>query len=708
MSAQTPNAFLEKGDEAAALRNWELAHDFYTQAHELDSTIFLAIVKKAEAARMIKRYHESLELYQKAYAKDEGKLIPDELFWIGSLQKTLGQYEDALVSFKKYVKKNTKNKKSEIYQKAMREIEACTWVLSYKEKKQDITFTRLTYTGSEEQSENFNGVENEKLYYSYFNHSSDMWQLVAGEIEDSLIQNRTTISPSNDMSYANIHKGVDGIYYCSICDSLGCDIFSSEKIDMSDAIRLTAIGCDNCSNTMPQTAMIDGSTYLFFASDRGYGEGGMDIWYSKSSNGTFINPENAGPIINTPGDEVTPMYLNEVLYFSSDWHKGFGGFDIQSIAGKPGNWSIPENMGKPYNSSYNDVYFRIINDSLSFFSSNRPIQKESDVCCNDVFEVKKKSKNPDSKTEIAITSLQELNDVLPVTLYFHNDEPNPRTLDTTTTLTYYEAYASYLNRLEEYKREVVKGYTGEQAEDQVQELEDFFELKVKKGYSDLRLFKQLLLAELEKGKSIAIQVRGFASPRAKSDYNKRLTQRRIASLVNDMRLSSDSLFVPYLNGSASNGALLTFEALPFGEDQSATSVSDDLNDTKASIYSRGARLERKIEIQTAILEKHLEGESNLHIEEEYFNFGKIGKYGTVHHEFVLENKGSTDMVIDSLVASCGCTEPKMDSMIISPNSSAIMDVGFSPFGGKGREIKFVTIYLAGEKPRVITIEAEID
>lgn len=709
-SAQSPMSYLEFGDEAAGRNQWEEAYAYYSKAFELDSTIFLASYKMAEAAQKTKRYQVSLELFEKAYAKDEGKLKPDELFYIASIQKTLGRYEDALVNFKKYTKKNTKNKKSDNYKRAMQEIETCTWILSYKNKKSEYEVKRLHKQEGEEESENVNILEEQRIVYSAFNHATGQWQLERAAIADSNLKDVMVIAQSNEASFANLTADVNGFYYFTYCDSTGCTIrkTTSASLTLDTSEELRTIGCNNCNTSMPFIASWNGETYLYFASDRAGGEGGMDIWYAKSSNGTFINPENAGPIVNTPGDEVAPSYYDGTLYFSSDWHKGFGGLDIVKIDGTPGMWGFPENIGREFNSSYNDIYYREIGDSLIYLSSNRPADEKIAICCNDIFEYKKKNEDIADENSLAINSLSELNSVLPVTLYFHNDEPNPRSVDTSTVLTYFEAYSSYLNRYEEYKKAVTLGLSAESAEDQVSELDDFYELKVKKGYADLRLFKKLLLSELEQGKSIKIQVRGFASPRAKSDYNKRLTQRRIASLVNDMRISSDSVFAPYMNGTAANGAQLVFEALPFGEDQSAKNVSDDLKNEKESIYSRGARLERKIEIQTAILEKNVNADStSLYLEEESFDFGKISKYGTVHHDFILKNTSEFPLQIDSVVASCGCTEPILPSNEIPANGDLTMDVGFSPFGGKGKEFKFVTIYLHGEKPRVITISADI-
>ena len=104
-------------------------------------------------------------------------------------------------------------------------------------------------------------------------------------------------------------------------------------------------------------------------------------------------------------------------------------------------------------------------------------------------------------------------------------------------------------------------------------------------------------------------------------------------------------------------------------------VSDDLQDEKQSIYSRGARLERRIEIEKVRVIQDTTSRAVLNLKEDFHDFGKVGKHGVVHHEFIVENGGNEVMLIDSVVASCGCTDPVMSSMIIAPNDSATLDAG---------------------------------
>ncbi len=62
---------------------------------------------------------------------------------------------------------------------------------------------------------------------------------------------------------------------------------------------------------------------LYFTSDRPGGFGGRDIWYSEWNGKNWLEPQNAGSIINTPADEFSP-YISEdgQALFYSKFEKG--------------------------------------------------------------------------------------------------------------------------------------------------------------------------------------------------------------------------------------------------------------------------------------------------------------------------------------------------------------------------------------------------
>lgn len=126
----------------------------------------------------------------------------------------------------------------------------------------------------------------------------------------------------------------------------------------------------NYSTSNPSLSK-DGKT-LYFSSNMPGSLGYTDIWkVAIDENGKFGTPENLGPTINTEGRESFPYITDEnLLYFASDAHNGYGGYDVFVT---DLNKSEPvKNLGKPVNSSKDDFSFSYNNTKkLGFFASNR-------------------------------------------------------------------------------------------------------------------------------------------------------------------------------------------------------------------------------------------------------------------------------------------------------------------------------------------------
>ncbi len=114
----------------------------------------------------------------------------------------------------------------------------------------------------------------------------------------------------------------------------------------------------------------DGSK-LYFSSDMPGGSGSFDIYVVDiNEDGTYGTPRNLGSTVNTPHREQFPFISDEdVLYFTSDGHQGFGNLDIFRTEG---DFSSVENLGGSINSGNDDFAFVIKeSDEMGFFASNR-------------------------------------------------------------------------------------------------------------------------------------------------------------------------------------------------------------------------------------------------------------------------------------------------------------------------------------------------
>ena len=126
-------------------------------------------------------------------------------------------------------------------------------------------------------------------------------------------------------------------------------------------------------NTEHPTVSKDGRT-MYFASDMPGGYGSFDIYkVAINQDGTFGEPENLGPNVNTSQREQFP-FISEinVLYFASNGHQGFGGLDIFRCESVNGEFIKALNIGQVANSNLDDFGF-VVNEKKNFgyFTSNR-------------------------------------------------------------------------------------------------------------------------------------------------------------------------------------------------------------------------------------------------------------------------------------------------------------------------------------------------
>lgn len=138
---------------------------------------------------------------------------------------------------------------------------------------------------------------------------------------------------------------------------------------------------DSDDYSVGHPSLSEDGQWLFFASDMPGGIGETDLYYVKiAADGTMTSPVNLGPKINTIGNDLFPFFRNGKLYFSSDGHYGYGDLDVyESSFLSDGSFSNPVNLGPPINSNKDDFAFIIDNqENYGYVSSNRAEGKGDD------------------------------------------------------------------------------------------------------------------------------------------------------------------------------------------------------------------------------------------------------------------------------------------------------------------------------------------
>jgi tetratricopeptide (TPR) repeat protein len=710
--------YLKHAQEKYKNGDYVYALELYSQAMQIDSNSIDILWQYAETLKAYKDYNKATVYYKKVYDRENGLIYPNSQLYYGLMLKQTGKYEEALNTFKKVKSQFKSEKKSYPYLKAVREIESCIWAMEYVASEDSIIFTHLQKPINSEDSEFGHLIWDEKLIFSSLkadsignneevytkNYKTQLYTYSLDNTGENYNRIETLSEIGRSIGNGSFSLDSSRFYYSNCQDenyNYACKIMVAEVIDTvfsnSDSLG-SIINKPGFNTSMPSIGEMDGKEVLFFSSDRQGGKGGMDIWFSYITNGNqYSEPVNL-EAVNSVDNEVTPWWNDSQnqLYFSSSWYDGFGGYDIFKSSYESYDFSEPQNIGLPYNGPANDLYYFKHGDT-SYFSSNRigVNYSKNPTCCSDIFRVNLPKKIPSPKIDTliippVIESFYELSRRLPVTLYFHNDCPNPKSLDTLTKINYIDGYYEYRAMLEKYQFEFTAGMDSSKSAFAKKELEDFFINYVDKGVEDLTLFRDLLLTELQKGAKINVLVKGFASPLAKTSYNVKLTKRRISSLVNYLSAFDNGVFKPFIKGTAENGGKVVFTMVPFGEYTANKSTSDDYYDQRNSVYSKAAAIERKVEIQSV---SYMENDKifPLASESSIYDIGKITSKNNIQKTFNIQNLTSGNVEIESVNSSYDYVTAEVSSKIISGKKAGTLTINVNPAQLKGLNMVYVEV-----------------
>ena len=304
--------------------------------------------KIAEAYYKIGQYRYAESYFKSASIHNPGGAIT----WLhyAEVLRANGKYDEAIKSYKAYLDSVPKS------QMALNGIESCQKTQEWLNKPTRYKIENLKdiNSGANDYSASYAGLHDNEIYFT------------------------------------SSRKGATGTAKSAITGEYNADIFKStynlqknkwDKPKLVDDLKVIDTPDGDTLMAAHPSLSADGNT-LYFVSDRPGGYGGKDIWYAKRKKGdVWDKPINAGPEINTSGDEMFPFIRdNGNLYFSSNAHVGMGGLDIfMAHKGDNGKW-IVENMKSPINSTGDDFAISFYQgEERGLFSSNRDGSLNDDI-----------------------------------------------------------------------------------------------------------------------------------------------------------------------------------------------------------------------------------------------------------------------------------------------------------------------------------------
>lgn len=335
------------------------------------------------------RYNHALEWFQSAERK--GSVRPELKKFLGETYLITGNYREAENCFGLYLKQNGDD--SLIRTK----IASCRFAKNAPAINSGVRFKPMPYINTRGSEYGISFLPEGILYSS---------------TSDLLPEKRREISQRTGMGYSNPYlsvfrdgeyqpgrmlKGIgnrtandgsfsfdrtNGLLYCTRCeeDNTNCRILlarlKNNRYRIVDALKI-----GERSYNIAHPFIANNGSRIYFSSTMEGGYGGSDIWYSdKDARGKWMEPQNAGPGINTEGNEVFPYIWGDWFFFASDGHVGFGGLDIYKVPVNSRGFGKVENLGAGFNTSYDDFNLVIDEDGLSgLLVSNRVPERSDEV-----------------------------------------------------------------------------------------------------------------------------------------------------------------------------------------------------------------------------------------------------------------------------------------------------------------------------------------
>ena len=379
---------LSKADKQYELKAFNLAVKSYLKVLEKQPNNPDALSRLADCYFHLNRMDEALIYYERAI--QTGQIDPMTHFYYGQALKAVGQYTLAKNQFLQYAR---------VYAvEGNLFVESCDFALSrinepakYEVRNEYLNTTasdfgpalyrnyvvyssaRIDLKRAGEAPQHWTGNASNQLLITSRDNNDYLRNpdFLHSELRESYNEGPISYSPDGKWVAITKNNFVDGTRQIP-SSGMELSLYIAEVDNMGDWINALPFPHNGVGFSNGYPCFSPDGQALYFASDRPDGYGGYDIYISYRIGNTWSTPENLGPVVNTIGNEISPYYDGETLYLASDWHKGFGGYDIFKAERMGARWSSVEHLGTDVNSPRDDygfVYDQLAN--IGYFVSNR-------------------------------------------------------------------------------------------------------------------------------------------------------------------------------------------------------------------------------------------------------------------------------------------------------------------------------------------------
>lgn len=398
----------------------------------IDSNFLDAYLSLAGTMGELKQYQRSVNLYEKAKAKDPVYFNVYHLPYSINLAG-LGRFEDALVAVNNFLSipnLSERGTKSAQYRKATYQF-AIQYALEHPVTDYQFAPVNLGDSVNGPRSEYYPSVtvtdsllvftrrtgdqREDFMQSTIINKRFGKAELIDGDINIEPLKGAITVSQDGEWLLFAGNLSGPGLG--------GYDIYLSQFTPQGWSEPQNLGSTVNTEFWESSPALSPDKRVLYFSSNRPGGYGGRDLYMSERlPNGRWGKAVNMGPKINSTGDELAPFIHadNQTLFYTSDGLPGYGNSDLFVLRkNDKGEWGAPENLGYPINTIENEGSLAVSADGLTaYYASDRSdsrgnldlysFQLRANIRPNRTLFVK--GKVIDAKTKQGIPSTVELTD----------------------------------------------------------------------------------------------------------------------------------------------------------------------------------------------------------------------------------------------------------------------------------------------------------